>query len=54
MELTEQLIGDCSPYIGNLVYDIDVRVILDNSGSMSLDMMGNIPGLPGGGAGGGG
>lgn len=27
MELTEQLIGDCSPYIGNLVYDIDVRLV---------------------------
>jgi len=27
MELTEQLIGDCSPYIGNLVYDIDVRMV---------------------------
>ncbi|AUM13623.1 hypothetical protein [Ketobacter alkanivorans] len=27
MELTEQLIGDCSPYIGNLIYDIDVRMV---------------------------
>jgi len=27
MELTEQLIGECSPYIGNLVYDIDVRLV---------------------------
>ena len=27
MELTEILIGDCSPYIGNLVYDIDVRLV---------------------------
>lgn len=27
MELTEKLIGDCSPYIGNLVYDIDVRLL---------------------------
>lgn len=27
MELTERLIGDCSPYIGNLVYDIDVRMV---------------------------
>ena len=27
MELTEQLIGDCSPYIGNFVYDIDVRLV---------------------------
>ena len=27
MELTEQLIGDCSPYIGNLVYDIDMRMV---------------------------
>ena len=27
MELTEQLIGDSSPYIGNLVYDIDVRLV---------------------------
>lgn len=27
MELTEQLIGDCSPYIGNFVYDIDVRMV---------------------------
>ena len=27
MELTEQLLGDCSPYIANLVYDIDVRML---------------------------
>lgn len=27
MELTEQLLGDCSPYIGNLIYDIDVRMV---------------------------
>lgn len=27
MELTEQLIGDSSPYIGNFVYDIDVRMV---------------------------
>lgn len=27
MELTEQLLGDCSPYISNLVYDIDVRML---------------------------
>lgn len=27
MELTDQLIGDCSPYIGNFVYDIDVRLV---------------------------
>lgn len=27
MELTEQLLGDCSPYIANLVYDIDVRLL---------------------------
>ncbi|MAR91624.1 MAG: hypothetical protein CML06_12190 [Pseudomonadales bacterium] len=27
MELTEQLIGDASPYIANLVYDIDVRMV---------------------------
>lgn len=27
MELTEQLLGDCSPYIGNLIYDIDVRML---------------------------
>lgn len=27
MELTEQLIGECSPYIGNLIYDIDVRMV---------------------------
>ncbi len=27
MELTDQLVGDCSPYIGNLVYDIDMRIL---------------------------
>lgn len=27
MELTEQLLGGCSPYIANLVYDIDVRML---------------------------
>lgn len=27
MELTEQLIGSSSPYIANLVYDIDVRML---------------------------
>ena len=27
MEITEQLLGDCSPYIANLVYDIDVRML---------------------------
>lgn len=27
MELTEELLGDCSPYIGNLVYDVDVRML---------------------------
>ena len=27
MEITEQLLGDCSPYIANLVYDIDVRMV---------------------------
>ncbi|MEZ5525175.1 MAG: hypothetical protein R3E62_09505 [Pseudomonadales bacterium] len=27
MDLTEQLLGDCSPYIANLVYDIDVRML---------------------------
>ena len=27
MELTEQLLSSCSPYIANLVYDIDVRML---------------------------
>lgn len=27
MELTEQLLSKCSPYIANLVYDIDVRML---------------------------
>jgi hypothetical protein len=27
MDLTDQLLGDCSPYIANLVYDIDVRML---------------------------
>ncbi|MCG8668709.1 MAG: hypothetical protein MI867_04795 [Pseudomonadales bacterium] len=27
MDITEQLLGDCSPYIYNLVYDIDVRML---------------------------
>lgn len=27
MELTEQLLSNCSPYIANLVYDIDVRML---------------------------
>lgn len=27
MDLTEQLLGDSSPYIANLVYDIDVRML---------------------------
>lgn len=27
MELTEQLLGSSSPYIANLVYDIDVRLL---------------------------
>lgn len=27
MTLTAQLLGDCSPYIYNLVYDIDVRLL---------------------------
>ena len=27
MELTDQLLGDCSPYIANLIYDIDVRMV---------------------------
>lgn len=27
MDITEQLLNDCSPYIGNMVYDIDVRML---------------------------
>ena len=27
MTLTAKLLGDCSPYIYNLVYDIDVRLL---------------------------
>jgi hypothetical protein len=27
MTLTAKLLGDCSPYIFNLVYDIDVRLL---------------------------
>lgn len=27
MDLTEKLQGKCSPYIANLVYDIDVRLL---------------------------
>ena len=27
MDLTEYLVGDCSPYIGNFIYDIDVRMV---------------------------
>lgn len=27
MDITEKLIEGCSPYIGNLVYDIDVRML---------------------------
>ena len=27
MDITEQLLGDCSPYIFNMVYDIDVRML---------------------------
>ena len=27
MDITEQLLEDCSPYISNLVYDIDVRML---------------------------
>ncbi len=27
MDLTEQLQGKCSPYIANLVYDVDVRLL---------------------------
>ncbi len=27
MELTDQLLSNCSPYIANLVYDIDVRML---------------------------
>ncbi|MEH6357355.1 MAG: hypothetical protein V7745_00090 [Pseudomonadales bacterium] len=27
MDLTDQLLGDCSPYIANIVYDIDVRML---------------------------
>lgn len=27
MDITEQLIEGCSPYIGNMVYDIDVRML---------------------------
>ena len=27
MDITEKLIEGCSPYIGNMVYDIDVRML---------------------------
>ena len=27
MDITEKLIEGCSPYVGNLVYDIDVRML---------------------------
>lgn len=27
MDITEQLLGECSPYIFNMVYDIDVRML---------------------------
>lgn len=27
MDITEQLLDGCSPYIANLVYDIDVRML---------------------------
>ncbi|HAG94777.1 MAG: hypothetical protein CMK83_07455 [Pseudomonadales bacterium] len=49
MELTEQLIGDCSPYIGNLVYDIDVRLVfvelLDGPESQNLKRRIVFPGI---------
>jgi len=27
MDISEELLGNCSPYIANLVYDIDVRML---------------------------
>ncbi|MDX1696160.1 MAG: hypothetical protein R3208_20505 [Ketobacteraceae bacterium] len=40
MDITEKLIEGCSPYIGNMVYDIDVRMLfielLDDPKSQNL------------------
>ncbi|MCO7226771.1 hypothetical protein [Pleionea sp. CnH1-48] len=27
MDLTDELLGDCSPYISDMIYDIDVRMV---------------------------
>ncbi len=49
MELTETLLGDCSPYIGNLVYDIDVRLVfielMDDPESQNLKRRIVFPGV---------
>lgn len=49
MELTEQLLGDNSPYIANLIYDIDVRMLfielLDGPESQKLVQRVVFPGV---------
>ena len=49
MELTEQLLGDSSPYIANLIYDIDVRMLfielLDGPESQKLVQRVVFPGV---------
>ncbi len=49
MDLTEYLIGDCSPYIGNFIYDIDVRMVfielLDDPESQNLRRRVVFPGV---------